>query len=157
MNLNKIKTYIWSIAIPVAVGLLSAVLTMGQMDLYQEINQPLLAPPPWLFPVVWTILYVLMGISFARIVLSDQPDVEKIPSYFWYVFQLFFNFFWSIWFFNFRAFEFSFVWIVILWYGILRMILAFYQIDKIAAKLQIPYLLWVTFAAYLNLAIAILN
>lgn len=154
---KKIKPYVISIALALGVGGLSALLTAGNMDLYSEIVRPPLAPPPWLFPVVWTILYILMGISSAMIFTSDASKRDINNSLTVYGINLFLNFFWSIIFFNMRAYLFAFIWLIALWVTILLMIIKFVKIRPIAGYLQIPYLLWVTFAGYLTLAIYILN
>lgn len=155
---NKIKPYIISVAAALAVGGLSALLTAGNMDLYSTVTPPPLAPPSILFPIVWTVLYTLMGIS-AAMVYSEKENMPKEVSsaLFVYAFSLFLNFFWSIIFFNMQAFLFAFVWLLILWVTILITIIKYYRISPVAALLQIPYLLWVTFAGYLNLAIYVLN
>lgn len=154
----KNKNALLSVVIALAVGGLSALLTSGNMDLYSEIIKPPLAPPSALFPIVWTALYILMGISAAIIYneKDDSPDEVK-SALTVYGINLFLNFFWSIIFFNMRAFLLSFIWLVVLWIIILAMIIKFYKIKPIAGILQIPYLLWVTFAGYLNLAIFLLN
>lgn len=155
---EKIKAYAVSIAIALAVGGLSALLTMGNMDLYSEITKPALAPPSILFPIVWTVLYALMGISAAMIYGEKESKPKEVKSALTvYAISLFLNFFWSIIFFNMRAFLLSFVWLIALWASILIMIIRFYRIKPVAGLLQIPYLLWVTFAGYLNLAIYLLN
>lgn len=154
---KKIKPYVISIALTLGVGGLSALLTAGNMDLYSEIVRPPLAPPPWLFPVMWTILYILMGISSAMIFTSDASKRDINNSLTVYGINLFLNFFWSIIFFNMRAYLFAFIWLIALWVTILLMIIKFVKIRPIAGYLQIPYLLWVTFAGYLTLAIYILN
>lgn len=156
--MKTLKTYVVAILIPLAVGALAAFLTRGNMMLYDQIVKPPLAPPPILFPIVWTLLYILMGISSARVYLKKQSMSQEVSSALTvYALQLGFNFFWSLIFFNLRAFFFAFWWILILWVLIIIMILKFRKIDGIAATINIPYLLWVTFAAYLNLAIYILN
>lgn len=155
--LNKIKSYVIGIIIPLAVGLFSAYLTRDSMNLYETIVQPDLAPPAILFPIVWTILYILMGIGSVIIYNSDADAKDKNQALFIYGLQLVFNFFWSIFFFNQRVFLFSFIWLIILWLLIVAMIVSFRKINKTAAWLQIPYLLWVTFAGYLNLMIYLLN
>lgn len=155
---EKIRNYAVSIAIALAVGGLSALLTAGNMDLYSEITKPPLAPPSILFPIVWTLLYILMGIGAAMVYGEKdiKPDeVRKALTV--YAVSLFLNFFWSIIFFNLRAFFFSFIWLIALWAAILIMIIKFYKIRPVAGILQIPYLIWVTFAGYLNLAIFLLN
>ena len=155
---NKIRPYVISVAIALGVGGLSALLTSGNMDIYSRIEQPPLAPPPILFPIVWTILYVLMGISAAMIYEEKDRKPDEVRNALTvYGISLFFNFFWSIIFFNMQAYLFAFVWLVALWGLILLTIIKYYRIKPIAAYLQIPYLLWVTFAGYLNFAIYILN
>ncbi len=155
--LKKIKTYAIAILIPIAVGFLSAFLTRNSMDIYQSIVKPKLAPPGIVFPIVWTILYTLMGISSAMIYNSDADEKDKRKALLIYGLQLAVNFFWSILFFNKRAFLLSFDWLLLLWFLIVGMIINFKKIDKTAAFLQIPYLIWVTFAGYLNLMIIFLN
>ena len=155
---NKIKPYIISILIALGVGGLSALLTRDNMDIYSRIVMPPLAPPGFLFPIVWTVLYTLMGISSARIYLEGKEDNKLAADALKvYALQLALNFFWSIIFFNLEAFLFAFIWILLLWVLIIIMIRKFNAIDPLAAWLQIPYFLWVTFAAYLNLTIYILN
>ncbi len=142
------------IAIPLAVGVLSALLTRGGMQTFAELEKPALSPPGWLFPVVWTILYVLMGIASYLVVTSKKPNGAALITY---GLQLVFNFFWSIIFFNMQAYLFAFFWLVILWFLILKTTVKFFKIDETAGILMIPYLLWVTFAGYLNLSIYLLN
>lgn len=152
--LNKRALFV-SIAISVGTGLLASLLTMGNFGTYSEMIQPPLSPPAWLFPVVWTILYILMGISAYLVYISD--DEKKYIGLTIYAIQLIFNFLWSIIYFNLENVLFAFIWLVILWILIILMIKSFYSVNKTAALLQIPYLLWVTFAGYLNLALYILN
>lgn len=153
----KLKPFLISLLIPLGIGGLSAFLTRGNMDLYSRINPPPLAPPGWLFPVVWTILFVLMGIASYLVFMSDaNPDAVK-NALTVYALQLAVNFFWSIFFFNLELYLFSFLWLVLLWVLILITLILFYRISKPAGYLMIPYLLWVTFAGYLNLAIWLLN
>ena len=145
------KSFILNLFIPLAVGGLSAFLTQNAMDLYQNIDQPPLAPPSWLFPIVWTILYILMGISTYRIQLSDSNT--KTEALMLYALQLLLNFTWPLIFFLGQNFLIAFIVLVFLWYAVFQMIQAFYTIDPLAAILQIPYLVWLTFAGYLNLMI----
>ena len=126
---------------------------MGQ---YETLESPPLAPPGWLFPVVWTILYALMGISAARVWLSPPSRARNLGLNL-FITQLVVNFFWSPIFFNLEAFGLAFFWLVLLWGLVLWMILAFRKVDPLAAKLQIPYLIWLSFAAYLNLGVWYLN
>ncbi len=155
--IKKIFSYVLGIAIPLAVGGLAALLTKDSMDIYQTIVKPPLAPPGILFPIVWSILYVLMGIGSVLIYNSDAEKIEKRTALLLYAVQLVVNFFWSILFFDKRLFLASFVLLVFLWLLIIAMIKRFGKISKAAAWLQVPYLLWVTFAGYLNLAIYFLN
>lgn len=155
---KKLKPYVISIAIALGVGALSALLTRENMDIYDRIITPPLAPPGILFPIVWTILYTLMGISSARIYIKGKEEKIDVSSALnVYALQLAVNFFWSIIFFNMEAFLFAFIWLILLWVLIIIMIKRFYEIEPLSAWLQIPYFLWVTFAAYLNFAIYILN
>ena len=153
--MKKVKSYVFSILLALTVGGLSALATANNMNIYDKINIPPLSPPGWLFPVVWTILYILMGISAAMIFTSDSN--KKDDALFVYAVSLVLNFSWSIFFFNMQAFIISFVILVALWLSIIITIIKYYKIHKPAAWLQLPYLLWATFAGYLNLAIAILN
>ncbi|MDP4118116.1 MAG: TspO/MBR family protein [Bacillota bacterium] len=152
---NKIKPYIIGVAIALGVGALSAFLTRNNMMVYKGIDKPPLAPPSALFPIVWTILFILMGISSAMVYTKDGGEQKK--ALFIYAVQLVVNFFWSIIFFNMQAYLFAFIWLILLWLLIILMIYEFSKVSKVAAWLQVPYLLWVTFAGYLNLMIYILN
>lgn len=155
---QKIKPYLISAAATLAVGGLSALLTMENMDIYETVKTPPLSPPSWLFPVVWTALYILMSIGFTRVLIERRRSPRMKRNAVWiYALNLFFNFMWSIFFFNCRAFLFSFVWLVFLWLIIFAMTVNFYRTDKIAGYLLIPYLLWVTLAGYLNVGIYALN
>jgi tryptophan-rich sensory protein len=155
---KKIKPYVISILIALAVGGLSALVTKGNMDIYDQIVKPKLAPPGFIFPIVWSILFVLMGISSALVYVKAKEDtaIQKTGLGV-YALQLIVNFFWSVLFFNFQAFLLSFLWLILLWILILIMIVRSYRISPLAAYLQIPYLVWVTFAAYLNFAIFLLS
>ena len=156
MKINKRLLFI-CIAIPVIVGIVSALLTRNSMELFQSIDKPPLAPPGWLFPVVWTILYILMGISSYLILQSGESQEEIRKALTIYGYQLVVNFLWPTFFFNFGWYFFSFLWLVLLWVLVLIMILRFKDINKLAAYVNIPYLVWLTFAGYLNLGIWILN
>lgn len=151
---NK-KNYVLFISVSVLTGLISALLTRNNMNIYDKISTPPLSPPGILFPIVWTILYILMGISAARIYTANNNKWSSSLSV-WSV-QLIVNFLWSILFFNYQAFLLSFIWLVLLLILIMIMIILFYKIDKAAGLIQIPYFLWVTFAGYLNFAIYLLN
>lgn len=148
------KTLIFCIAVPLAVGVLSALLTRNGMQTFDLLNKPKLAPPGWLFPVVWTILYILMGIASYLVITSRKPNGAALITY---GLQLIFNFFWSIIFFNLNLYLFAFIWLVIMWLLIVKTTVLFYQITEPAGYLMIPYIVWVAFAGYLNLSIYLLN
>lgn len=157
-NKNKLITFIIAVIIPLAIGGFSAFLTKDNMNIYEEINTPLLSPPPFLFPVVWTILYVLMGISSAFIWLNRAEDKDTADKgLLFYAASLFFNFVWSLIFFNFRAFLFAFVWLSVMLTLIILTVINYKKIVPFAAYLQIPYILWTAFAGYLNFGIWLLN
>lgn len=152
---NSIKAYAVSIASALAAGGVSALLSMKGMEEYASLKQPFLSPPGWLFPAAWTILYTLMGISAARIYLAN--DTDSAPSLRIYAFQLLVNALWSPIFFSLKLRLVAFVWLLILLALVITMTVRFRRIDNAAGNLQIPYLLWLVFAAYLNLATYILN
>lgn len=154
---QKIKIYGVGIAIPLAVGGLAAFLTRDSMDIYEKINQPFLAPPGWLFPIAWTILYVLMGVSSAMVYKSNAPMDDKKKAFRLYGINLVVNFFWSIIFFKLGAFFGAFLWLMLLIFVITRMMSAFYKIKPLAAYLQVPYIIWCCFASYLNASIWLMN
>lgn len=145
------------IFIPLLTGVLSGLISSSGMKNFNMINKPPLSPPGFLFPIVWTILYVLMGIASYLVITSGQSKTKIKDALITYGLQLFFNFFWSIIFFNLEWYMFAFVWLLILWVLIFNTIISFYEISKTAAYLMLPYLLWVTFAGYLNLGIYLLN
>ena len=157
MNKSAWKTYAFWILLTEAVGGLSGWLTRKGSKLYETtIRQPPLSPPGIVFPIVWGILFALMGISAARLWLAP-PSLARTRGLRLFFLQLFFNFFWSIIFFNLQAFGFALLWLLVLWGLILLMILTFRKTDAPAAWLQVPYLLWVSFAAYLNFGVWMLN
>lgn len=153
---SKLKVYGVFLLITGAVGGASALLTNMAMEGYKAAEKPPLTPPDILFPIVWSILYTLMAIGAARVWLTDNSRLKN-RAMIVYALQLFFNFFWSILFFNFQAYGLAFFWLIGLWILILLMIIRFYNIDKTAGLLQIPYLLWVSFAGYLNYMVYMLN
>lgn len=155
--MQKWKPYLISAAIALAVGGVSALLSRQGMDVYNAVAvKPALSPPMWLFPVVWSILYVLMGVGAAR-VWQQEPSTQRSRGLNLYIVQLIVNFFWSLLFFNAQAYGFAVLWLLLLWLLVLGMILSFRRVDPLAAKLQIPYLLWLTFALYLNISVWQLN
>lgn len=153
----KWKLLLICIAIPLMVGGIAGFISQNSMSAFEALNKPPLSPPGWVFPVAWTILYILMGIASYLILTSDAPQKRINKAMKLYVLQLFFNFLWTFWFFNLELYLFAFIWLVALWLLILITILSFSRISKPAAYLMVPYLLWVTFAGYLNLGIALLN
>ena len=151
------KKLIICIVIPLAVGGLSAFLTRNGIKQFMSVKQPLLTPPMWLFPIVWTILYLIMGITSYMVLVSGEEQEKIEGTLRLYGMHLAVNFFWSIIFFNMQMYLFAFFWLLLLWVFVLVVGLAFYDIRKIAGYLWIPYLLWVTFAGYLNWMVYILN
>lgn len=151
--MSNFKIYLKSILIPVIVGAIVGFLISGQID-YNSLNQPPLAPPSIVFPIVWSILYVLMGVSYG--ILESNSLIDSDINFIYYL-QLFVNALWSIFFFVFKWRFFAFLWILLLLILVIIMIIKFYRKNKLAGLLQIPYLLWVAFATYLNFGIYILN
>lgn len=151
--MNKIIIYIKSILLPVLIGALVGLITSSSMD-YNMLQKPPFAPPGAVFPIVWTILYVFMGISYGILKTNNQTDEEI--DWIYYI-QLAINALWSIIFFTFKWRLFAFVWIILLAVAVISMIRKFYRKNSIAGLLQIPYILWVVFAAYLNFGFYILN
>ena len=171
------KTLLICLLIPLAVGTVAGLLTMGGMKQFQELKKPMLAPPAWLFPVVWTILYLFMGISSYLIYECKEMNGKKEQSKSKFLdgkkrecsseqkrkalniygYQLLVNFLWPVFFFSFRCYGFSYIWLILLWILVARMIWEFDKISLMAALMNIPYLLWLSFAGYLNLTIWLLN
>jgi len=151
------KTYAFWIVLSEAVGLIAGLLTREGTKIYGEtILQPPLAPPALVFPIVWTILYALMGISAARFyLLPASPARNQGINLF--LIQLTVNFLWSFIFFNAQAFGFAFLWLLLLLTLVVWMTVVFSKTDSLAAMLQIPYILWLLFAAYLNAGVWLLN
>jgi len=151
------KTYAAWVLLTEAVGGLAGWLTREGTKLYTEqIVQPPLSPPAIVFPIVWVVLYALMGVSAARIWMAPPSDDRRLGLGL-YAGQLAFNFFWSIFFFNLQWFGFALLWLVVLWALIAAMVLVFYRMELLAARLQLPYLVWVAFAGYLNAGVWLLN
>ena len=157
MKQTKWRTYAFWILLSAGIGALSGWLTREGIQAFQETAiQPPLSPPAWVFPVVWTILYIMMGISAARVSLTTPSEARSLGLNL-FITQLIVNFFWSPVFFNAQAYAFALLWLILLWILVLGMILSFRKADPVAAVLQIPYLLWLTFALYLNYGIWMLN
>ena len=151
------KTYLFWFALAEGVGALAGWLTRSGTAFYKEfVEKPALAPPAIVFPIAWGILYALMGFGVARVSLTP-PSQERSAGLNLFVWQLTVNFFWSLIFFNLRAYGTALAWLGFLWVLIAWMIFAFRKTDKLAAWLQMPYLLWVSFAGYLNWGVWVLN
>lgn len=151
--MSKFKIYAKSILIPVIVGGIVGLIISGSID-YNTLQKPFLSPPSILFPIVWTILYILMGISYG-ILQSNQLVDKKINTI--YYLQLAVNALWSIFFFTLKWRLFAFLWIILLDVLVIIMIKKFYDKNKTAGLLQIPYIIWTLFATYLNLGVYLLN
>ena len=151
------QNLIIAVIIPLLVGGLSALFTRGGMEDFEAVSKPFLTPPSWLFPVAWSVLYILMGVA-SYIIFMSEDNRDKVPAALTsYGVQLLVNFFWSILFFNLKVYLLSFAWLVLLWILIMMTMASFSKISKNAALLLLPYLLWVTFAGYLNFGEYILN
>ena len=146
-----------AILLPLAVGSVAAYITSDAMVKFYMMNKPPLSPPGWLFPVVWSILYVMMGIASYLIYQMDAKDEDVKKSMKLYLAQLGVNFFWSILFFRFEWYLAAFLWLVLLWILIFLTMRQYKKLNKTACYLMLPYLFWVTFAGYLNLGIYFLN
>lgn len=151
--MSKFKIYAKSILIPVIVGGIVGLLISNFID-YNSLQKPFLAPPSILFPIIWTILYILMGISYG--ILENKSLTDSKINFIYYL-QLFVNAMWSIIFFILKWRLFAFIWIILLDILVIALIFQFYNKNKLSGLLQIPYLLWVLFASYLNLGFYILN
>ena len=148
---NKIKSLLPFILLPIGVGRLSSIFTSNGMEMFATYDKAPLSPPGWLFAPVCTILYTLMGISSWIIYNSNSENKEKALSI--YIYQLVVNFLWPVFFFSFQLYFFSLLWLILLWILVAIMIVRFYRITPQAGILNIPYLIWLTFAAYLNTAV----
>ena len=146
-----------AVALPLAVGGLSALITKDRMALFGALQKPPLSPPAWLFPAAWTLLYILMGLASYYVYTADAPKSRKRTALSYYALSLIFNFGWPILFFNMEKYLAAFVWLCIMWILILAAVVQFWASDKKAGALMLPYLLWVTFAGYLNYGIYLLN
>lgn len=151
--MSKFKLYAKSIIIPVIVGGIVGLLISGSID-YNPLQKPFLAPPSIVFPIAWTILYILMGVSYG--ILKDKSLIDSKTNVIYYL-QLIVNALWSIIFFTLKWRLFAFIWIILLDILVIVMIINFYKKNKLSGLLQIPYLLWSLFASYLNLFIYLLN
>ena len=151
----KWKSLLINIAIPLSIGGIASLIVNNGFDRYSEVTKPALSPPPWVFPVVWTILYILMGVSTYLIYEKDKNLNRN--AFIIYAVQLVLNFIWPIFFFGFDAYLLSFIILVLLLVFVVAMIINFHRENKLAGLLQIPYLIWLLFAAYLNFSVFLLN
>lgn len=149
---RKILVLIAAIATPLLVGAFSAFLTMGDMNIYESLGPVFLSPPRMIFPIAWTVLYVLMGLASYVIYLSDADPAEKRKAQRLYAIQLGMNLFWSTLFFTYGQYFISLLWIQAMWVVTLFCIVRFYNIRKFAGFLMVPLILWTSFATYLNVA-----
>ena len=149
----KPKPLFISLLISLGTGAISALLTPNVSEQYQTLYQPPLAPPGWLFPIVWTILFILMGVAAYLVYMSDSPDKDTALRL--YLIQLVVNVGWSVIFFILNAYLLAFTWLLLLFFLVYLTTKEFYKINKTAGYLLIPYLLWIIYAGYINLAIAV--
>lgn len=154
-NTRKIVTLVIFIAIPLIVGAVSALLTREAMASFNSMSKPPLAPPAWLFPVAWTILYILMGIA-SFLIFRSSHSASRMGLCIYFV-QLVFNFVWSLIFFRLNAYVFAAVWLAVLLIMVIMLIINTSKYSKAAMFMLIPYAAWCCFAMYLNVGIAILN
>lgn len=146
-----------SVLLPLTVGGIAGALTSDSVDVYKSLVLPNAAPPAGVFPVVWTVLYILMGIAAYLVWKSNADQTDKKCALILYLVQLAVNFIWPLLFFKLDHYLFAFIWLMALLVLIVLTIMAFSKISKLAARLMIPYLLWVLFASYLNLSVYLLN
>ena len=157
MKKTSWQSYVFWIVMTEAAGALTGLLIRDDVSLYaNEIVKPPLSPPGAVFPAVWAVLYALMGFGAARI-FSAEPSPERDRGRRLYLLQLAFNLGWSLLFFRLQAFGLALVWLAVLWALIAWMLLTWRRVDRTAALLQLPYLLWVSFAGYLNAGVWLLN
>ena len=154
---KNVLTLVFSLFIPLAVGAVSSLLTNKAMIQFQYFNKPALSPPGWLFPIVWTLLYLVMGLAFYFVLIADKSSEYREKAIWFFVISLFFNFMWSIIFFNMSEFLIAFIWLIAMLAIIVITTINFFKVDKTAGYMMLPYIAWTTFAGYLNLGIYILS
>ena len=149
------------IILPLLVGFISSLITKNAMIVFNSVKKPPLSPPGILFPIVWSILYIMMGISNYLIVVYDKIDENMVvlrkKCIIIYIIQLIFNFFWSIIFFRYGQYEFALVWLLMLLILVVVLMINSKKISKTSAYLLIPYIVWMIFATYLNVGVWVLN
>ena len=144
------------IVLPILIGFASSILTRESMIIYGTLDKPPLSPPSIVFPIAWTILYLLMGIASA-LVYGSKASSDRVIGLILHFVQLIFNFFWSIIFFNQKNYLMAFIWLILLWLIVLSMIMYYKKVNNLASIMNMPYLVWLTFAGYLNLMVYIMN
>lgn len=157
MKKIRIGTLICALFIPLAIGMISAALSAKGMEMYGVMEKPPLSPPPWVFSVAWTILYLMMGLASYFVYVAEADRQTRFMALCYYTIQLIMNFLWSIVFFNFNMYLLAFLWLLGMWCIVVICTFRFYGIEKIAGYLLIPYNVWLAFAAYLNLGAFILD
>ena len=145
------------IALPILVGLLSALLISGSTDLYNVLILPPFALPQWAFPIVWSIWYTAMGVSLYQYSRTAIPESEKKEGYVYFFTQLFLCFLWPILFFNLKLYFVAFIDLLLLFWFALRTVITFYRANRISGLLLVPYLIFLVYAGYLNFAVWLLN
>ena len=151
------KTLLLCLVIPLAAGGIGALLAGGFSGSYEAMYKPLLSPPGWVFPVVWTLLYLLMGYASYLVYTSEASMPRKRRALTVYGVQLVINLLWPLFFFRLGWYTFAFIWLLLLIAAVLLCRMLFRYIEKRAGDLLLPYLIWLFFAAYLNLGVTILN
>lgn len=150
------KSLIINLLIPIAIGFIGSIYTMKYMNVYDSIKKSPLTPPSYVFPIVWTLLYILMGIAFYRVLSKKDSENVKCAAFFYFI-QLLLNLLWTIIFFKYNLYRAAFIEILVLLFFIILTTIEFCKIDKTAAVLMIPYIIWVAFASFLTYRIFVLN
>lgn len=150
MKKIRVSSLIIALLLPVIVGMISSALASKGMDAYSTMDKPPLSPPAWVFPVAWTILYLMMGLASYYVAVAEVNLRDQLLALMFYVLQLAMNFMWSIIFFNWEQYLFAFIWLAIMWGIVVLCVIRFYSISKVASLLMVPYVAWLTFAGYLN-------
>lgn len=156
-SLKNALLFVVCIAAPILVGMLSAYLTKNNMVVFDVIEKPVLTPPAMVFPIAWSVLYILMGVASFLAIINCSDSSHTMSVLLPYIAQLALNFFWSIVFFNMQSYGFALAILILMWIMIIRSMIAFATASNVAAMLMVPYVIWVTFAAYLNIMIVIMN
>lgn len=154
---NNIGISLLWLFVPLTIGLLSSVLTINMMNAFEILNKPSLSPPAYVFPIAWSILYSLMGVGALLVYRSNTNSIYRSYGLMFNIIQLVLNFFWSIIFFNYKNYELALIWLVMLWLTVLAMLVYYSKVNKLAFALNVPYILWLTFAGYLNYFILLNN